>query len=295
MIGFAFALISAMSFGISNAYWKTAAKHDDFARLVLFRGLLTTAALGIAWLLLLQWPTAGVYLINSSANAAAYAKTIGLCFACSLGLLFYLRSLQYTAVSIAVPLSSINVFSILTAVIVLGEVVRWPHLLSFVLVVAGVCLVQAFSFSEKSISWNRGATYALLASFFWGTTYALFRFPSSWMGAVPLAFILELCVTCSAAAWLMLSSKKVIPYKAALNRNNIRHYCILALLLLAGTLFFNLAIQRVPILLLNVTGSFTVVVSVACSALFYKEKLGRRQFIGIVLLIASLLVVQIWG
>jgi drug/metabolite transporter (DMT)-like permease len=145
------------------------------------------------------------------------------------------------------------------------------------------------------VLWNRGATDAMAAAFFWGITYSLFRFPATWIGAVPLSFVLELCVSCSAFVWMQFSKRSAESFSANVERKVIRHFFILAILLLSGTLFYNLAVQRVPILMLNITGSFTVTVSVLCGAIFYKEKLKPDQAVGIVLLISSLLVVQIWG
>jgi drug/metabolite transporter (DMT)-like permease len=180
-------------------------------------------------------------------------------------------------------------------VIVLGEAFKLVHFVSFMLVVAGICLVQSFRFKKGGVLWNRGATYAMAAAFFWGITYSLFRFPATWIGAIPLSFVLELCVTCSAFVWMQFSKRSAESSSANVERKAIRHFFILAILLLSGTLFYNLAVQRVPILMLNITGSFTVTVSVLCGAFIYKEKLKPDQVLGIILLISSLLVVQLWG
>ena len=288
-------MVSAFSFGISNVYWKTAQRTMGFAQLVFYRGLITTAAFGLTWLVLLQWDDLPASLIQPSAAGMDFLQTALLCFVCSLGLIFYLMSLRFTAVSIAVPLSSINIFSVLTAVVALGEVFKWVHLISLVLVVVGISLVQSFRFKRGGVLWNRGATYAMAAAFFWGITYSLFRYPAAWIGAIPLSFVLELCVTCSAFVWMQFSVKDRQTASSGTERGVVRHFFILALLLLGGTLFYNLAVQRVPILVLNITGSFTVTVSVLCGALFYKERLKPDQVVGILLLISSLLVVQIWG
>jgi|GEM_PF-347152 len=295
MIGFVFALLSAFSFGISNVYWKTAHKQNAFARIVFYRGIITTSCFGLAWLALRWFPTQQASLVQVSATTGQYLQTVALCFVCSLGLIFYLLSLHYAPVSISVPLSSVNIFGITTAVVVLGEAFKTVYAFAFVLVIVGVCLAQSFRPGKEKLQWNRGATYAILAAMFWGTTYALFKYPVGWLGAVPLSFTLEACVTSSAFVWMLVTKTPVRHATSGAAAIAFRHYGVLAALLLCGTLFYNLAIQRVPMLLLNITGYFTTITSVTLGVLLYKEKLKADQVVGILCLVASIVIVQVWG
>lgn len=83
-------------------------------------------------------------------------------------------------------LSSLNILSILTAVIILGESFRPVYFLSFSLAGLGVWLIQKGSVNAVK-GWNRGILYSLLAAFFWGVSYALFKFPANSIGALPLS------------------------------------------------------------------------------------------------------------
>ena len=292
MLPYLFGLISAFCFGISNAYWKSAGKSNSFSNIVFFRGIIATSCFVLIWFLLSHFSKNTFLIINAGATPLQYLKTILLCMVCSIGLVFYLLSLNYSPVSISVPISSINIFSILTAVFVLGETFKTIYFASFALAFSGILLSQSFKIDKNGIRWTKGATYSLLASLFWGTSYTLFKLSSSWLGAIPLAFLLECCVTITALIWMIFSKSGSIKKRGQLSAQNIKHYLILAILLVGGTLFFNLAIQQIPVLLFNILGNFTLVVSIIAGILFYGEKLTAKQVAGISLVVISIAIVQ---
>jgi len=292
MLPYIFGLISAFCFGISNTYWKTAVKSNSFSNIVFFRGIIATSCFAITWFILSNSNNTTSLTINAGATFLQYIKTVLLCLVCSLGLVFYLLSLNYSPVSISVPLSSINIFSILTAVFILGETFKTIYFLSFSVAFCGILLSQSFQFDKKGIQWNRGATYSLLASLFWGTTYALFKLAASWLGAIPLAFLLEFCVIITAFIWMTVTPSEKSKRKGELPTSNIKHYFILAALLVGGTLFFNIAIQQIPVLVINILGGFTLIVSITTGVFFYKERLTTKQALGITLVLLSIIIVQ---
>ena len=292
MLPYLFGLLSASFFGISNVYWKTAGKSNSFPTIVFFRGIIAASCFAVTWLILANTHHNIPLTINANATVSQYLTTILLCITCSFGLAFYLLSLNYSPVSISVPLSSINIFSILTAVFILQESFKPIYVASFALAFSGILLLHPFTLDKNGLQWNKGATYALLASFIWGTTYALFKFSASWIGAIPLAFILECCVTITAFAWMALSKSNEFKREPPFSVCNIKNYIVLAILLVGGTLFFNLAIQQIPILVINILGNFTLVISIGASIIFYKEQLTKKQAVGIGLVVLSILLAQ---
>ena len=292
MISYLFGLLSAISFGISNTYWKKAASSVSFPGLVFFRGLIASFCFGSIWLVFSTTNNLPSSFINPNATNYQYALTILLCLLCSLGLVCYLKSLEFSPVSISVALSSINIFGILTAVLVLHETFLPIYYFSFGIGILGVLLSQSFSISTSNITWNKGGTYSILASLFWGSSYTLFKFSSNWVGALPLAFILEFSVVITALIWIQISEKEFFKIKTILSPKNRTHYFVLALFLLCGTLFFNLAVQKMPILVINIFGFFTLLVSISTGLLYYKEKLSLKQAIGILCLLISIYLVK---
>lgn len=290
MLSFLFGIISALSFGISNAYWKLASKQVDFPYLVIFRGILVSLAFGLLWVLSKQLDFEHFGIINNEATYTDFLKAVILCFVCSLGLVFFLSSLKFQAVSITVPLTSVNIFHILTSVFIVGEHFHHLYYLSFSVALVGILLSQNFRFSSGN-RWNKGTTYAILATFFWGITYPLFKFVSPSIGAIPLSFILEAAVTVSAIIWA-LGKKERINIRQVLSFESLKHYVVLAGLLIGGTLFFNLAIQNLSVLTLNLLSNLQIVVAVLIGILVFKEKLNQRQFIGIAFIFLSIFLTQ---
>ena len=288
-ISFLFALISATSFGISNGYWKIPHKHISYTQLIFFRGLIASTIFGLLWLGITFIPTHYFETVAYKASLSQYLLTILLCFVCSLGLVFFLLSLNYSKISITVPLTSINLFSILTAVFVLHENFKTQFYFTFLIALLGILLLQLKTMGCFSLQWNKGATYAILASFVWGVTYALFKFPIKWIGPIPLAFLLEGSVTITALVWSFINKTK-IDFSVIAHKQNIKHYLILAFLLVNGTLFFNMALQNMSILVLIFSGCFQMIVAVLFELLVFKVKLKLSELIGILFIILSIVI-----
>lgn len=290
--GVLFAIISNLSFGISNVYWKRAAVNDSFSRIVFYRGLITLAVFVLTFLLTRLWDVPLLFFVNNHPSVTDVATAIAICAGCSLGLVFYLRSLRYGPVSISVPLSSINLFSILTAVFILGETFKYSYYAAFLLAAGGVMLLHRKSANmEKGL--NKGVLYSLLASFFWGVGYALFKLPAKTIGALPLAMILETCVLITAWVWNRMEKEQKHRIQKRPPATQVKHYAVLAALLVCGTLFFNFAIQRTDVLVLNLLGNTCLLTSVLLGVVVEKEKLSLKQVMGITSIILSLVVVQL--
>jgi drug/metabolite transporter (DMT)-like permease len=293
LIYYLFGLISTVFFGISNSYWLKANKQISFPALVFFRGIIVCTLLGILWVVLNLTGFQNKSFLNENASINEFLITILLCIICSLGLISYLKSLNYSKVSISVPISSINIFGILTAVFVLKEPFKDVYYISFALGAVGVLLTQSFTFTK--FEWNKGATYSLLAAFFWGTTYTLFKYASNWLGVIPLSFILESSVLFSSFIWLKLTDKNYLKSNLVYKFENIKHYFILAILLFGGSLFYNLSIQKTPVLIINLFGYCTIIVSIFSGIVLFKEKISSKQILGIAFLFAALMIVQIFN
>lgn len=287
MIAILFGLISAFSFGISNAYWKIASKNVDYPFLIIFRGIFASVLFILIWITSIDLN--GLELINSKATISDYVFTTLLCLICSLGLIFFLKSIKFQNVSITVPFTSINIFNILTTVFIVGETFKTVYYFSFTFALIGILLLVNYKFGKNQ--WNKGATYAILASFFWGITYPLFKFVSPIIGAIPLSLILEACVTLITIIWVSLKPKTVFS-KDLVNGKNLKHYLILSVLLVSGTFSFNLAIQKLSVLSLNLISNVQILTSILIGVLFYKEILSKKQILGIILILISITISQ---
>lgn len=146
MVALLFGIISALSFGVSNVYWKTASKNIEFPHLVIFRGIIASFIFGLLWVLFVRFDLDYFGTINTSVQSIDYLKTFILCLVCSLGLIFFLSSLKYQQVSLTVPLTSINIFNILTAIFIVGETFHNIYFFSFSIALVGILLAINFKF-----------------------------------------------------------------------------------------------------------------------------------------------------
>lgn len=285
-----FAIISSVGFGFSNAYWKKAHADIAFPNMVFYRGLIGTSVLGLVWMICEKFEVKQYGISSHHAPLSEYGKAWLLCTFCSFGLVSFLQSLKYSAVSVTIPLSSVNLFNILTAVFVLHEEFKSVYYLSFPLAAVGVIIINQKK-NEKS-AWNKGAVYALLATFFWGISYALFKFTTQSIGPLALSFTLELSVTITAFFWMYLSKNP--PSRADISKENRKHYWVLAGLLIVNSFTFNLAIQGLPVLTFNLLSYLQTLVSIVLGMMMFNEKLTIRQYFGIACIIASILLTQVY-
>lgn len=290
---FIYPLISATCFGISNAYWRKLEKTDfSFQEAIFYRGFIGVVLLSTLWIVLHITNTLPplVYLDKSILSNYHWLQTLLVCIVCSLGLVCFVPSLKHKIVAVAVSLSSINIFGILTAVVFFGEVFLFKHLISLAIAAIGVLLIALKSNSTtKNIAFDiRSIILPLLAAFFWGVGYTLFKIPLQWMGALTLGVIIEFVVWVVSTILLLIGGFK--PFgrlKQVLTQTP--HFYVAGLLLIGGSLFINIALTKLPIAELNILGMFTFPVSIVSAFLFYKEKPTIKEWIGIVLIIASIL------
>lgn len=286
-----FGLVSSLCFGISNAYWKSASKTVDQWHLIIFRGIFASAFFVVIWIASDRWSPGIPSLVNSNADFLDFVLAIALCLICSLGLIFFLKSLKLQNVSLTIPFTSVNIFNILTTVFIVGESFKTVYYFSFSAALIGMLLLANYTFGK--VHWNQAASYAILASFFWGITYPLFKFVSPTIGAIPLSLILEGCVTFIACVRILLFGDKIFS-KDSVAFRNLKHYLILTLLLVGGTFSFNVSIQTLSVLYLNLLGNLQMLISILIGVMFFREDLSRKQVFGILFIFASILVPQLF-
>ncbi len=290
---FIYPLISATCFGISNAYWRKLEKAGfSFQEAIFYRGFIGVVLLSTLWLVLQTTGnlTTLINLDKSILSNYHWLQTLLVCIVCSLGLVCFVPSLKHKIVAVAISLSSINVFGILTAVIFLGEAFLFKHLISLAIAAIGVLLIALKSNpTTKNITFGiRSIILPLLAAFFWSVGYTLFKIPLQWMGALTLGIIIETTVWLVSIVLLVIDGK--IPFAKIKNAYvKMSHFYVAGLLLVGGSLFVNIALTKISIAELNILGMFTFPITIISAFLFYKETPTIKEWIGIVLIITSIL------
>ena len=132
--------------------------------------------------------------------------------------------------------------------------------------------------------------YGLVASFFWGSSYALYTYPISWWG--PLGFSLVIETTAMLFGLVLVIRDGLL--KNLSNYISTKHiftYLKLGVLLVAGGLAINISYQYLPIMVINILIISSQILSVLIGYIFFKERLNPKQWLAIALIIISFFIV----
>jgi drug/metabolite transporter (DMT)-like permease len=203
------------------------------------------------------------------------------------GLLFFVKSMQGGVVNLVAPLSSLNIFGLLTATFVLGEPWKKSYWLPIIIMTLGlVILFSAKATLKLNSTQKKALSYGLLSALIWGFDYTLFKIPIKWMGVLPFSFLLELSIT-------LFSYFLIIGYKINIrdyvsNAKFIKNTLILSICLLGGSMFIHLAYLRTAIAQINFFAQSQLIFTLIFGAFLYKEKMVFRQYLGIFLLLVAI-------
>lgn len=286
MLGFFYILFSCSFYGFSNAYWKKAIQDVPFLQVIFVRGLYTTSVFGLFYLFDLQGDIFKPWLgVRPEFTTQEFVMSFGLCIFSALGLVFFVRSLKTEVVSLVAPISSINLFGLLTAVLFLGESWDIRYSIAIVCIVGGVFLIfQSDWHFDSPVSFFRALGGSILASFFWGVSYSLFKYPIAWLGVLPFSFLLELSVTLCVGVFLLFQKQKWQPIPQVPVR-------ILALSILLGSTFLHIAYQTATVTQIIFVSKLQLVFTLIFGQILYREKLKLLKLLGILFLILAVYLV----
>jgi drug/metabolite transporter (DMT)-like permease len=286
MLGLLYIVLSSIFFGFSNAYWKKAIQNTPFLQVIFMRGLYTTSFFGLCYLLDLQWAIFESWLgALPDFSIEQLSLSFGLCVFSALGLFFFVRTLKTEAVSLVAPISSINVFGLLTAVLFFEDSWGINQTSAILCVLVGLFFIfrSQWQFASISSFW-KALSGSILASFFWGVSYSLFRFPIHWLGVLPFTFLLEISVTLFVGLLLVFQ-------KQSWRRIPQRPIQVLALCIILGSVFLHISYQSASVTQIIFIGKSQLVLTLFFGHLLYNEKLTYLQMLGVAFLILSIYLV----
>jgi len=290
-MGILFVLIGAFCFAISNAYWKKVTVTIPYQIGMFYRGVFATIIFAILYFGFRHALFFKYWIVRDIVFDKQFFLSIGLSVFNIFGLVFFLQGIQKAPVSVVVPVSSLKLFTILTAVFVVGEIWKTPYLFAFVLSTAGLLLLylQGKEFSNAT-QLKSGILYGLASSFFWGSSYALYAFPISWWGPLGFSFIIETTAMIFGLVLVLRDGlfKDLLKY---LHLKHVGEYLILGALLVVGGLAINMSYGYLPVVVINILIISSQILSVLIGFVFFKERLSPKQWIGVALIIASFFVV----
>ena len=289
---FIYEIISATCFGVSNAYWKKLEQAGySFLESIFYRSIIAVALLIVLFVSLHYWGYGEqlVYINKRILQNNHWLYTLLICIFCSMGLLCYVSSLKYKIVAVAVSLSSINIFGILAATFIFSEAFLANQFVSLLIATAGIVLISLKpSANLPGVSYDiRSILLPILASFFWGIGYTLFKVPLQWMGAFTLSLLIEGTVL-ALSFFMLLATKGIKPLRIA-KAFAKPHFYVAAVFLLGGSVFVNIALTKLSVVTINILGLLTFPVSIFFAFVIGREKPTFREWIGIFFIVSSIL------
>jgi len=274
--GYLYQLSSMLSFGISNLLWKYPQQDMPVYKIITLRSMLTTLLFGVL----------AYYLAEGESSLYGWFLAIGISAVSFWGLLFYNLALKHSTVCQSITVTSASaIFGVATSIIAYNEPLTLNLLIALSLIILGLFFLEK---KKPILKWGKGTFYALLAAFFWGTTFALFRLPINELGGLRFSFSLEATV-CLSALILMLFNKqkeknnKIQTPKKVITTQSYLIIVLLAILCFGGVFFYNKAVLLAPVSELSVMGSFTPVITIIASHLLLKERFKPIQYLGMAL------------
>jgi drug/metabolite transporter (DMT)-like permease len=278
-MGYLFAFLSATCFGIGNCLWVTPRRQMPFLSVICLRSAMSSAFFGLII----------CFLHKSGADAPGhvsafrYVQAIVISLVSSVGLLLYVFSLRFTAVSIAVPVSSVSAFfGIATATLFLHEAFTSKILIVFFVLTLGLLFLEDRGLRKRYV-FSYGVWLNLGAAAFWGVTFALFYIPVTQLGALRFSFVLESTVFGMSLTTTLLGSQwKTVRLFVVLAQ--FKWIALLAMLGVGGVLFYNLSLQFIPVVVVSLTGCLVPGISVLVSTVWLREPITGTRLMGILLL-----------
>jgi drug/metabolite transporter (DMT)-like permease len=290
-MGILFVLIGAFCFALSNAYWKKVTQTIPYQVGMFFRGIFAAAVFTTLYFGFRESSFFTGWTVRPLTIDQNLLLTIALCIFNIFGLLFFLRGIQKAPVSIVVPVSALKVFTILTAVFIVGELWKMPYLYAFVLSTGGLLFLYLEGSSHASSKEQKtGVLYGLASSFFWGSSYALYTYPIQWWGPLGFSLVIESTAMLFGLV-LIIRDGLLSSLHQYIKATHIQTYIVQGILLVAGGLAINISYQYLPIMVINILIISSQLLSVLLGFMFFKERLSLKQWLGLVLIIASFFVV----
>ncbi|TAE20178.1 MAG: DMT family transporter [Bacteroidetes bacterium] len=270
-------------FGITNTLWKKPVAVITPALVILYRNSFTTLFLGFA-----------TYFFSPplACSWSDIMQAIFISMVSFYGLFFFNYANRFGEITRVVPIINLNgfVMPFLIGVFYFQETISITKVGILLMSFVGIFLLQKWEINKKN-SLDKGIVFALLAMFFWGISYPFFALPVRKMGSTFFGFVLEGTILCMSfihflptlvregrQAFLPTGLSKVF-----------KTIVVIAVLGSLGVYFTNVSLYHLDITFLIILGAFGHILPIAIAHFVHQEKLNLRTYIGVILLIISVL------
>lgn len=282
-------VLSAFFAGITAILAKCAIKRTDSDVATAIR----TAVVLIFSLLMVLITGSFNEICNISARSVLFLVLSGLSTGASW--LCYFKALSIGNVNKVVPIDkSSTIISVLFAIIIFQETNNlFIKLFGTVLLAAGIFLMVEKTKSQHSNVKRRWIMYAVLSALFAALTSILAKIGIENVES-NLATAIRACVVLI-MAWLIVFLKGKQRQLHTITRKELFYICISGIATGASWLCYYYAIQNGLVSIVVPIDKLSIVVSIIFSYIVFKEKLSKKAFVGLILMISGTLLMAIFA
>lgn len=282
-----YAFLSAIFAGITSILAKMGLKNTNSNVVTAIR---TLVVLVFAWTLVV---IAGTYdeMSHISGKTLFFLITSGLATGASW--LCYFKALTVGDVNKVTPVDKTStVLAMIIAIIFLHESLTWLKGLSMVLIMAGTFLMIEFKENKKSqLEKKSWLFYAVLSSVFAAITSTLGKIGVSDIDSTLGTAIRTIVVLLM--AWVVVFVTKSQGEIKKIQKKNLLAICASGITTGGSWIFYFKALQTGDVSVVVPIDKLSIIVTVAFSALFLKEKVSGKTLLGLGLIVAGTLLLLV--
>lgn len=282
------AVLSAVFAGLTSIFAKCGIKKTDSDVATALR---TTVVLLFSWIMVF---VVGSQNQISSISARSFLFLILSGAATGASWLCYFKALSCGDVNKVVPIDkSSTVISVLLAIFLLGETDNLAvKLIATAFISVGIFLMVEKKETEQKQEKRQWALFASLSAVFAALTSILAKIGIDGVES-NLATAVRTCVVL-VMAWLIVLIKGKQKQVKAVDKKELVFICISGVLTGASWLFYYSAIKHGKVSVVVPIDKISIIVSIAFSYIVFKEKLSKKAFLGLVLMVAGTLIMAIF-
>lgn len=282
------AVLSAVFAGLTSIFAKCGIKKTDSDVATALR---TTVVLLFSWIMVF---VVGSQNQISSISARSFLFLILSGAATGASWLCYFKALSCGDVNKVVPIDkSSTVISVLLAIFLLGETDNLAvKLIATAFISVGIFLMVEKKKTEQKQEKRQWALFASLSAVFAALTSILAKIGIYGVES-NLATAVRTCVVL-VMAWLIVLIKGKQKQVKAVDKKELVFICISGVLTGASWLFYYSAIKHGKVSVVVPIDKLSIIVSIAFSYIVFKEKLSKKAFLGLVLMVAGTLIMAIF-
>lgn len=282
------AVLSALFAGLTSIFAKCGIKKTDSDVATALR---TTVVLLFSWIMVF---VVGSQNQISSISSRSFLFLILSGAATGASWLCYFKALSCGDVNKVVPIDkSSTVISVLLAIFLLGETDNLAvKLIATAFISVGIFLMVEKKETEQKQEKRQWALFASLSAVFAALTSILAKIGIDGVES-NLATAVRTCVVL-VMAWLIVLIKGKQKQVKEVDKKELVFICISGVLTGASWLFYYSAIKHGKVSVVVPIDKLSIIVSIAFSYIVFKEKLSKKAFLGLVLMVAGTLIMAIF-